>query len=398
MAGLVLVFITIAFPVQLDGAWVTMLWAGEAALMFWIGRTNKIKLYEYLSYPLLFLTFFSIIQDWSNVYEISESNSSFHLLWNMNFFTSAFVIACFSFVFILDNNTKYRTELIESDVLRKIMSIFVPTLIIITAYFAFILEIGAYWKNIYYQTSIKIPETQDYGGYSEYNYNLNSFKFIWIVNFSLLFISLIAHLIIYLKRSKVYVWILQSVNTVFLLVFLFGCLFNLSELRESYLSDSNGEYFQYSIYYIFIRYISLLFVALLIVSMYRLFEYSGKKLKTLFDILVCGTLLWILSSELLQWLDIFNADDSYKLALSIFFGVYSLGLVSYGIWKDAKHIRLSAFILIGITLLKLFFYDLANLTPISRALILIILGLLMLGVSFLYIKFKNKIFGEKPNE
>ncbi len=40
VAGLVIVFITIAIPVQLDGNWVTLLWAGEAALLFWIGRSK----------------------------------------------------------------------------------------------------------------------------------------------------------------------------------------------------------------------------------------------------------------------------------------------------------------------------------------------------------------------
>ena len=41
VSGLVLVFITIAFLVQLDGNWVTLLWVGEAALLFWIARTKK---------------------------------------------------------------------------------------------------------------------------------------------------------------------------------------------------------------------------------------------------------------------------------------------------------------------------------------------------------------------
>jgi len=51
ISGLVLVFITIAIPVQLNGNWVTLLWIGEAALLFWIGRTKKIPIYELLSYP-----------------------------------------------------------------------------------------------------------------------------------------------------------------------------------------------------------------------------------------------------------------------------------------------------------------------------------------------------------
>ena len=38
ISGLVLLFITITIPVQLTGNWVTLLWVGEAALLFWVGH------------------------------------------------------------------------------------------------------------------------------------------------------------------------------------------------------------------------------------------------------------------------------------------------------------------------------------------------------------------------
>ncbi len=63
-----MVFITIAIPVQLDGNWVTLLWAGEAALLFWLGRTKSIPVYEKLSYPLMLLAGVSLVQDWDISY------------------------------------------------------------------------------------------------------------------------------------------------------------------------------------------------------------------------------------------------------------------------------------------------------------------------------------------
>ncbi|HMC86504.1 MAG TPA: DUF2339 domain-containing protein, partial [Chitinophagaceae bacterium] len=69
ISGLALVFITIAIPVQLDGNWVTLLWAGEALLLFWIGRAKNVAVYEILSYPLMLLAFISLLQDWSTVYD-----------------------------------------------------------------------------------------------------------------------------------------------------------------------------------------------------------------------------------------------------------------------------------------------------------------------------------------
>ena len=51
--ALVLTFFTIAVPIQFDGNWITILWIAEAAFLFLIGRTKKIPLFEYFSYPLM---------------------------------------------------------------------------------------------------------------------------------------------------------------------------------------------------------------------------------------------------------------------------------------------------------------------------------------------------------
>src|SRR5688500_4986006 len=46
IAGLVLIFITIAIPVHLDVYWVTLLWAGVVALLFWFGMLRSV--FEYV--------------------------------------------------------------------------------------------------------------------------------------------------------------------------------------------------------------------------------------------------------------------------------------------------------------------------------------------------------------
>ena len=63
LSALVLTFITIAIPVQLDGQVVTLVWTAEAAILFWIGRTKLVSLYEYYSFLLMFLASFSLLLD-----------------------------------------------------------------------------------------------------------------------------------------------------------------------------------------------------------------------------------------------------------------------------------------------------------------------------------------------
>ena len=106
VAGLVIVFITIAIPIQLDGNWVTLLWAGEAALLFWIGRTKEVPVYEKLSYPLMYLAFFSIIQDWLKVqidYSLEKPTLRNTPIFNIYFLNTLLFAAFFALINYINN-------------------------------------------------------------------------------------------------------------------------------------------------------------------------------------------------------------------------------------------------------------------------------------------------------
>ena len=101
----------------------------------------------------------------------------------------------------------------------------------------------------------------------------------------------------------------------------------------------------------------------------------------------------------MHWTDILDAKNSYKLALSILWGICSLIIIWIGISEDKQHLRLAGFGLFGVTLLKLFFYDIAHLNTISKTIVLVSLGVLLLTISFLYNKFKDVLFetGQENN-
>jgi uncharacterized membrane protein len=84
--------------------------------------------------------------------------------------------------------------------------------------------------------------------------------------------------------------------------------------------------------------------------------------------------------------------------LSILWGAYSLFLVVIGIWKRKKHLRITGIILFGVTLIKLFFYDIADLDTISKTIVFVSLGVLLLVISFLYTKYTKQIENEPKNE
>ena len=88
--------------------------------------------------------------------------------------------------------------------------------------------------------------------------------------------------------------------------------------------------------------------------------------KKAYSFLLHTSILWIASSELINWMDIAESNQSYKLGLSILWGIYALLLIVLGIWKKQKHLRIGAIGLFGATLIKLFFYDISHMDTISK--------------------------------
>ena len=88
-------------------------------------------------------------------------------------------------------------------------------------------------------------------------------------------------------------------------------------------------------------------------------------------------------------------EGSYKLSLSILWGLYALILVFVGITNAQKHLRYAAITLFTFTLLKLFFYDISGLNTIGKTIVFVSLGILLLLISFLYNKNKSSLFDDE---
>lgn len=405
VAGLVLVFITITFPVQLDGNWVTLLWAFEAALLFWIGRTKNVIVYEKLSYILMFLAFFSITQDWLTLYDSYNPElpiTRLSPLININFLSSILFIASFTFINYLNKNEKYPLALSYKNGLGSFINFSIPAILIIVLYYAFQMEISTYWNQLFIDSEIEIKvKGQEYPN-TYWNYDLNRFKSIWIINYSLLFLSILAFVNIKKLKNRNLGLITTAFNTFVLIVFLIYGLYSLSELRESYLKSTLSEYYNRTSFNIGIRYISFSFVALMLISFYKQVNQEFIKpvfenLKIVYDFLLHTTILWVASSELITWMDIMTLSQSYKLGLSILWGFYALLLIILGIARKKKHLRIGAMGLFAATLLKLFFYDISHLDTIAKTVVLVSLGIILLLISFLYNKYKNLISPENDN-
>jgi uncharacterized membrane protein len=182
-----------------------------------------------------------------------------------------------------------------------------------------------------------------------------------------------------------------------LFVFATDGLVSLGNLRFSYLHQTDALYFFRDHWNIIIRYIALA-VVLPLVWFNRKFIQNDffkpviKKVElALFHVFV----LIVLSSELVNLLELAGITDSFKLGLSILWGIYALALIVLGLKQNEKYLRVMAIVLFSVTLIKLFLYDMADMSTISKTIVMIILGVLLLVASFLYNKVKKKTDDEK---
>ncbi|MCF6351385.1 MAG: DUF2339 domain-containing protein [Cyclobacteriaceae bacterium] len=401
---LVLTFITIAIPVQLNGHWVTLLWIGEAALLFWIGRTKQIPMYEKIALPLMFIAFGSILQDWDDAYTYMSAYTREGWLTpflNFQFLSGIIMVVGFGLINYINQNVPAADPLFKKKAFNNIINIVMPAFFLITLYLSFSMEISNYWNQQYYGSGVQIAYEDGSGEtHQELNYSLKSMGGVWSYIYTLGFFTVLSFINYKYLKIRILGIVNLSFNAFVLVMFLFSGLYLLSELRINYLAMEMSDYFTYGWFYIGIRYVSLVFVGALLYVSYQYIkqEFMRVNLKQLFALFFYATVLWLLSSELIHWMEYAGSTQSYKLGLSILWGVYALSLIVIGIIRKYKQLRIGAMGLFAITLGKLFFYDISHLNTIAKTIVFVVLGILLLVISFLYNKYKHLIFNEPQNK
>lgn len=91
--------------------------------------------------------------------------------------------------------------------------------------------------------------------------------------------------------------------------------------------------------------------------------------------------------QLMQWISPASVDTDFQrghVAVSASWAIIGLLLLYVGLRYELTRLRLAGIVLFGISLVKLFIYDLAFLSPITRAFSFLAVGVLMLLAGFFY--------------
>ena len=385
---LALSFATLVIPIQFKGTWITIFWIAEAALLFGFGRTKKMPVYERISYAVVILATFSLLIDWGkgsySIFDMEDARAYITPFANLLFITGLlYSVAVGAMAYI---NDKYK----ETGTLNKVLSFLFNIFSVLILYCTFYREI-----SVFCDMRALHQDPEIYSHYEAYQ-DLNTFKGVWHIIYSVLFISAYSFLNVKYLKKKLLAELQIGLNFLLLTIFMTLGLYYFSELRERYMEEAQ-EGGQLSLWFLNIRYVGLLSLVVLGNSIYALSKFLEFKTgaRRVLEMLLHLVILWVASSELLHWTDIYESVANYKLGLTILWGGYAILLVVLGIFKRKKYQRISGIILVGFTLLKLFFYDTTHLDTLHKTIVFVLLGVLLLIASFLYNKYTKEIEGEQ---
>jgi uncharacterized membrane protein len=383
--GLAIAFGTMTIPVQFDGNWVTLLWIFEAAILLWVSRKNQLYIYETFSNIVLVISAFSLFGDWIDAYQgLSKYDLTPFL--SIEFFSSLIFAAVLGYITYLNFKFNRDGREIKRKSIATAFDYMIPILFVGILYLTFFIEVS-HWFGLMYHNS-EITTDREY-----HNTNIMILRDVVLLLYTLLFS--IAGILI--NKHKLKIQVLQgyiiTINGILILVFMTFGLFNLSLLRENYIDYVYSNYYNISIFNIIIRYIALAVFGALLFYTYRFKSDIVKYIKEADIEIVSHTIaVWLLSSELIHWLDFTGIENIYKVGLTILWGLYAIYLITIGIKKNKRNLRVLAIVLLGISVAKLVFYDTVQLDTIKKTILYVSLGVVLLIVSFLYNKFKNTIF------
>jgi uncharacterized membrane protein len=169
LGGLVIVFITIAIPVQLDGNFVTVLWIAFAAFMFFLSSKYSEPMFERISVGLIALAFFSLLQDWDKGYHhftLDTPEKWLTPIFNGQFLSSVLFLGCLGFIWkLLSNQPPDEKSKLNPLLFQKA----IPGLFICLLFGAFCMEISNFWHQL--SENSRYVNTSDISDYDHFGFD-----------------------------------------------------------------------------------------------------------------------------------------------------------------------------------------------------------------------------------
>ncbi len=376
LIGLVFTFITLAVPLQLKGNYITLFWATESVLLLWLSQKSNFKIMKVGSVIVLALMFISLIMDWQNNYNTysflgDDYVKEFKIVFNKMFITSMFAAASLiATSFLLKKETDEKAWFLPI----KEYKLVIPFLTIVILYIGGLLEVN----------------------YQAYHYFVNYIsREVATITYNAVFILL---LLIFAYKKNIKEITVFSVFASIIFVFIF--LYSISTTYASSIYaiiENVGSMHSILLIFRWLSIISVYLISVLIFKLSKRIEFlNNKNFSKLSIVFLVFTILYILSADLdtIGLLITKNIDilqDTQKTGYTILWGVSSFILMILGMKLKKQTLRIFSLALFAITLIKLFVYDISNISEGGKIIAFILLGVLLLVISFMYQKVKKLV-------
>jgi uncharacterized membrane protein len=377
LIGITVSFISMAAPVQLKGHYITLFWSAEIVVLLWLYQKSFISLLKATVLVITVLMMISLMMDWSSVYTVGPYIHP--ILFNKGWITGMFSSGSLYLVYHLlkKEADSFFIWGISNKLLRNIY---------LVASVIFFFATGALEINDQF-----LKRTPDTG--------LEVIYFqLYLTLFVIILTSVLSRI-----RFKFYFGLPVVLSSIVVAVYLLNVLQVHATENEVLAMGKYKALFSAS-------WIGAIFLLLLI---WRTIKYIRKNQEMFsgflphFTWIIAVICVAIFSSELgnlFVWLNYtdkssFDREDSIfgKAGLTIVWALSSFLMIWMGMKYSYKPLRITALALFGITLIKLFMFDIQNIAPGGKIAAFILLGVLLLIISFMYQRLK-KIIIDDSNE
>ncbi|WP_020604190.1 DUF2339 domain-containing protein [Spirosoma spitsbergense] len=389
LIGLVITFISLTIPVQLDGNFITMFWALEAVLLLWLAQRSGLHLLAAGSVLVLGLMLISLVMDWSDLY-ITGLIPSLPLILNKAFVTSTIAIVGLILTFRLLRSQQAPFQFWIGQLTVPVYRRIVGYLMVIVAYFA-----G--YNEVDYQATVA------------YGYGANStiIQGAYQLTFTLV-------LLLIIRRYAVRSWLIQAIIFSVFVILFYITLFDpaLHELLQAYFTGNEPAIAGFYIHYVSLA--GMVGLLLLLPALKPALEPLSPFIRQAWPWFLGFIVVYTASSELFSHVVYFQFSGSSvpslpgqkaifsarydalteqiaKVGLPILWGVCAFAFMYTGLTRRNRQFRILSLSLFALTLVKLFFYDLEGISEGGRIAAFISLGALLLIISFMYQRIKRLI-------
>jgi hypothetical protein len=377
LIGLVLTFVSLAAPIQLEGNYITLFWSAEAVLLLWLSQKSGIRLMKLASVVITALMVISLLMDWAQLYHETNQDVLLTIVFNKAYITSIFALASIGTTLYL-----LKFERGESGENIRLYSYALTVVGVVLLYVANFLELQyqLFEHGFSYQT-----------------------QNIIIGSYNMFFMAGIVLVSAKLSIPREIKSVIAFFGVIAMLSYMVFYHFNIIEVRNDYLNgidSATGFLFHYVLLAL------LLLVVGLSLSRIRQLKEFNQKTYNIYSWFYVFFFVFMGSAELDHAVVIsaYSPDGSMEHILSqnqkigypILWGLTSFALIAWGLKKKLKHLRIISLTLFLITLLKLFLVDIKGISEGGKIAAFISLGVLLLVVSFMYQRLKKILLADTP--